>query len=98
MALKNISPSAAPSLDNVCYLCDDDAQALCFCAELPVQSSEYFRAGQSGIKASKVLAIDSEEYNGETRVIYDEIRYVIYRTYLRQDGLTELYLTRKAGD
>jgi hypothetical protein len=65
-----------------------------FCAELPVSSSEFFTAGQSGINPEKLLLIDSEEYDGETSLDYDETKYIIYRNFTRTDGLLELYCRR----
>ena len=39
----------------------------------------------------------SPDYNGAKEVEFDGKRYGIYRTYLRQDELLELYLERKTG-
>lgn len=101
------------SLDNVCYLLsylkpkqDDIGQyipleiikTLCFCAEGSIYSDEFFSAGQQGIKPQIKLIVDSESYNGETDVLYNDIKYSVYRIYVRQDGYTEIYLTKKLGD
>lgn len=110
---KNISSKDNISLDNVCYLVSygestKDSKAntikgkpietLRFCAETSAFSSEFFQAGQKGIKPSTVLLIDSESYGGEEKVKYNDILFSIYRFYLRADGLTELYLSKKIGD
>lgn len=110
MGLKNISSKDTASLDNVCYLiaqtfAEDDIEQriateeemLCFCAELAIPSSEFRNAGQDGIKSEISLLIDSESYNDELIAKYNNVRYAIYRNYPRADGMTELYLTKKAG-
>ena len=111
--IKNISMSDNVSFDNVCYLLsylkpkqDDIGQylpaqiikTLCFCAEGSIYSDEFFAAGQQGIKPQVKLIIDSESYNNETDVLYSDIKYSVYRTYVRQDDYTEIYLTKKIGD
>lgn len=103
-SLKNISDKSNISLDLVCYLqsgpyTEDDIgnqiqtleNRMVFCAELPLNSSEYFNAGQAGIKPEHLLTIDIEEYDGEESLICNDKTYSIYRTYPRSDGLIELY-------
>jgi hypothetical protein len=38
------------------------------------------------------------EYSGEELLKYDDNIYSIYRTYLRDDGRIELYVTLKKGE
>ena len=108
--LKNISDSKYLSLDNICYLIgvtitenklhqqvETETESMRFCAELPVQSNEFFKAGQADIKASKVLMLDSEDYSGEKIVRYNGMKYAVYRTYPRPDSMTELYLQERSG-
>jgi hypothetical protein len=108
--LKSISKNDSISLDLVCYLpsitiSEDEignqiktpVDRLVYCAELPINSSEFYNAGQAGIKPEKLLAVDLEEYDGETSVLYQDIRYNIYRSYPRSDGFIELYCNKKAG-
>jgi SPP1 family predicted phage head-tail adaptor len=98
MGLKNISSKSAPLMDNICYLISDEGtETLCFCAELPVQSNEFFRAGQTGIKPEICLAMDSESYNEQDKIKYNDTQYTIYRIYAREDGITELYCNRRLG-
>ena len=108
--LKNVAKKDSVSLDNVCYFIaqtfvEDDigqqiatnTETLCFCAELPIASSEFFNAGQNGIKSEIALLVDSESYSGETLAKYNDVRYSIYRVYPRSDGMTELYLNKRVG-
>ena len=108
---KNISEKDNLSLDNVCHLIVEiyeknnigkrvlieEKETMCFCAELPVTSNEFFVARQSGIKSEVALLVDSESYNGETITRYNDDKYAIYRTYSRSDGMTELYLSERMG-
>ena len=106
LKLKNISDKESISLDLVCYLrmipiIDNEEQEpvlrQVFCAELSIGSSEFYNAGQSGVKPEHLLVIDNEEYDGETSLVFDDIDFNIYRTYPRSDGLIELYCNKKAG-
>lgn len=99
------------SLDNECKLItveyDEDENGnpvlkketvqILFCAEIPVPSQEFFRAGQAGIKVSKALVVNTSEYGGETIAEYEGKRYSIYRTYPGFDGNCELYLEQRIG-
>lgn len=109
--IKNISKKDNLSLDNVCYLItiaygkDDvgrrisvgETETMCFCAELPVPSNEFFGARQGGIKSEVVLLVDSEGYHDQTIVKYNGSQYAIYRTYPQSNGMTELYLSERVG-
>ncbi|PRT29448.1 phage head closure protein [Bacillus thuringiensis] len=69
-----------------------------FCEEKSIPQSEFFQAGQSGIKASCILIVHSLDYQEETKVKYGEKTYSVYRTYKRDDEKIELYCEVKAGD
>lgn len=62
---------------------------------------EFFAAAQSGFKAECKLTVRYEEYEGqefaELLLHGRKRRLYVYRTYDRDDGKTELYLTSKAG-
>lgn len=98
------------SLDQICYLVkieiiSDDIKCevehkiprRVFCGELPVYSSEISNAGNIGIKAEKLIAIDFEEYNNEKYLIYNSREYTIYRTY-RVGDYIELYCGERIGN
>lgn len=108
---KNSLKIDLPSFDNVCYLISESftsdeignevatkTENMCFCSEAPAYSSEFFSAGQIGIKLQAVLIMDSENYFGEQKVKYNDVVYFVYRTFKRSDNTIELYLTLKAGD
>jgi len=68
-----------------------------FCEQRSVPQSEFFSAGQSGIKPEQVLIVHSLDYRRENKVLFNEIAYDIYRIYQRTDEKTELYCTVKNG-
>lgn len=60
--------------------------------------TEYFKAGQSGMNPEVMLTTAAVNYSGETVIEYKNVRYEVYRTYLRPDtDEIELYLRKKAG-
>ncbi|MDO5559417.1 MAG: phage head closure protein [Oscillospiraceae bacterium] len=69
-----------------------------FCKEKSASGNEFYRAASNDIKAEKVIETDKENYSGQQLLIYEGIKYSIYRTYVRaEDGVIELYCTQKAG-
>lgn len=68
-----------------------------FCNIQSVSQSEWFQGGQNGLKPEYKVTMFAPDYSGQQEVEYKGIKYGIYRTYLRQDELLELYLERKTG-
>ncbi len=62
-----------------------------------VGQAEFFSAAQIGFKAEMRLSVRTEDYEGQTLVIVKHRRYAIYRTYMKDNGKTELYLTDRLG-
>lgn len=91
-----INSSKSKILENFCVLVsDDETMTGIYCGELAVRSSEFYSANQQGIMPEKVLLIHSDEYDYQEKVVYEDIQYTIYRTYVRADGFTEIYLTQR---
>lgn len=64
-----------------------------------VTRSEFFSASRSGLTPEHVLKTAAVNYNGEKNIIYEGVRYSIYRTFQGEDDdEIELYLNRKASD
>ncbi|MFJ7831797.1 phage head closure protein [Peribacillus sp. NPDC097284] len=68
-----------------------------FCEKKPIAQSEFFSAGQSGIKAAQVLVVSIFDYVNEQKLKYKDKVYSIYRIYERSDEKIELYCEVKAG-
>ena len=66
-----------------------------------ITGQEFFNAEGDrgiGIKPKLCIRIRSFEYKGEKLCEYAGVIYSVYRTFDRQDGITELYLSPKAGE
>lgn len=68
-----------------------------FCRIKSVQQSEWFSAGNAGLKSQFRVEVFADDYAGETQIEVDGVRYGIYRTYLGNHDQMELYLERKGG-
>ena len=62
-----------------------------------ISAQEFFRGGEMGIKPEMIVKVWDREYNGETLLEYEGVRYIIYRTYLVSDGRVELYCQKDVG-
>jgi predicted RNA-binding protein associated with RNAse of E/G family len=45
-----------------------------------------------------ILVVDSDSYEKEKLLEYQGKKYGIYKSFMRQDGFTELYVEVNAGD
>ncbi len=68
-----------------------------FCQIDSVRQTEWFSAGQNGLKAQFVVKVFADDYAGESLIEVDGVRYGIYRTFLNAHDQMELYLERKGG-
>ena len=67
-----------------------------FAEKHSVSAQEVYTVGQQGLKSKYKFKVHAFEYNDESFLIYDGVKYVIYRTY-EPDEKTELYAGTKAG-
>ena len=63
-----------------------------------ISMSEFFQAGEIGLKPDYKFTIWLTEYNGQENLRYKSDLYSIYRTYRRKDGRVELYAQKRVGD
>lgn len=68
-----------------------------YCTVESISQSEYLQTFLSGLKPQIKITICWFDYSDEEIIKYNDKRYSIYRTYLRNDERIELYLTTKAG-
>lgn len=68
-----------------------------FCRKESVNRSEFFQAGQNGLKPSCVLIVYTLDYKEEKTIKHNNKVYSIYRTFERKDETIELYCEVKAG-
>lgn len=70
-----------------------------FCAEIPIHSSRKDVARTQGIRLTKCIVVNSDEYSEEILYIgYGGTKYAVYDTYTRPDGYTEITLKERVGD
>ena len=60
-----------------------------------VTMSEFYEAGLQGFKPEFRFSVWMSEYDGQEVLEYNDKVYTIYRTYMRDDGRIELYVTEK---
>ena len=99
-SLRNVQASSSGDilLDNICYFPPYGDADVRFCAELPIQSSEFYQAGIHDIKPTVLLLIDTESDDVTVKKLkYNDTVYSIYRRYDRPSGRTEIYTEIRAG-
>jgi hypothetical protein len=100
-----------PSLDDVCNLLsitstkDELGQAILeekpymvFCSKLSITRAEFNASGSLGHKPDMMLVVDSDAYDQEKYLEYQNVKYSIYKSFRRNDGFSELYCEVKQGD
>ena len=59
-------------------------------------SKEWFEGGRNGLNPVYAFIVRRCEYNNEETVIYNSVRYSIYRTYIKGDRI-ELHTQKEKG-
>jgi SPP1 family predicted phage head-tail adaptor len=90
--------SIVTTKDKLGQFIKDELLTQVFCAELSITRSEFNSAGQMGKKAQKLIIVDGDSYDNQSLLEYEGVKYSIYKSFRRVDGLTELYTETKAGD
>lgn len=67
-----------------------------FANRYSITQRERYEAGALGLDPDYRFDVRMYEYQDEDTLIYNGVRYAIYRTYHKGDNV-ELYVTRKAG-
>ena len=67
-----------------------------FCEVDSITQSEFYQAANAELNPDYKFTIFFGDYEGEPIVIYNGVRYAIYRSYRADDNL-ELYVERKIG-
>ncbi|WP_163102256.1 phage head closure protein [Peribacillus alkalitolerans] len=106
----NIGNAKHISLDDVCFLIsvsytedelgqpiETETERQVFGSKLSISRAEFSAAGQLGHKPLILLIIDSDEYDKENSLKYENQNYRIYKDFMRTDGFTELYCEVKSG-
>lgn len=73
-----------------------DIENTVFCEVASITQTEFYAAADTQLNPEFRFTVFFGDYNGEQIVIYNGVRYSIYRTYRTGDDL-ELYVERKIG-
>jgi len=63
-----------------------------------VSMNEFYQAGMQGFKPEYKFTVWMQEYGNQELIEYNEKLYVVYRTFRRNDGRIELYVTERKGE
>lgn len=63
-----------------------------------ITMNEFYQAGMQGFKPEYKITVWLKEYEGEELLEYNGKLLTIYRTYRRDDGRLELYVTERKGE
>lgn len=63
-----------------------------------VSMSEFYQAGMQGFKPEYKMTVWMTEYSDQELLEYKGKTFDVYRTYRRDDGRIELYVTERKGD
>jgi hypothetical protein len=63
-----------------------------------VGQSEWFEGGRNGLNPEYRMTMFAPDFDGERIIEFDGKQYAIYRTFVRDDEMIELYVERRKGD
>ena len=62
-----------------------------------ITRAEWFEAGRNGMRPDMSFVMMAFDYNGETVIEWDGVRYGVYRTFRGRGDRIELYCERQGG-
>lgn len=74
-----------------------ESQKTVYCEVDSITQTEFYAAADTEIQPDYKFTVFFGDYDGQVVVIYQDLRYTIYRTYRAGDYM-ELYAERKIGD
>ena len=74
----------------------NEVETTVFCEVDSITQTEFYQAADTELNPEYKFTIFFGDYSGQPIVIYNGVRYAIYRTYRADDNL-ELYVERKIG-
>ena len=83
--------------DEVGFPIATETESETFCKVDSITRAEFFNAGKAGLTPEYKITVNAVEYNGQPEVEYEGKRYTIYRTYLTDEDMMELYAEYRSG-
>lgn len=80
------------SLNDEGFEIPTDTKREVFCSVSSISRDEWYEAGRSGLNPSFKFTLFLYDYENESKVIYDNKEYNVYRTYVRKNEMIELYV------
>lgn len=62
-----------------------------------IARAEWFEAGRNGMNPDTTFIMSALDYQGETIIEWNGVRYGVYRTYVGRNERIELYCEKKGG-
>lgn len=90
--------SITTTKDSIGQYIKEETPYMVFCSKLSITRAEFNSSGQLGHKPEIMLLVDSDSYDNERYLNYQNKKYSIYKTFQRVDHYTELYCEVKSGD
>lgn len=84
--------------DKIGQFIKSENKRMIFCSKMSIVRSEFNTAGNLGFKPDLMFLVDSDEYDKETLLEFEDKKYSIYKSFQRVDSFTELYCEVKSGD
>jgi SPP1 family predicted phage head-tail adaptor len=76
-----------------------ETETTVFCNMQSVKETEFFRAAERGVNALYTAVLHDYEYHGERFAEFNGERYLVYRSYVKQDKeVVELTLAQNVRD
>ena len=69
-----------------------------YCQVNSVSRSEWYEGGRSGLNPELQITMFQYDYSNENMLMYNDVVYTIYRTYVRKTDEIELYVERRKGN
>lgn len=63
-----------------------------------VTMSEWFEGGRAGLNPELRMTMFEPDYDEERILVYQNVRYTVYRTYRTKNDMIELYVERREGN
>jgi hypothetical protein len=90
--------SITTTQDSLGQFIKEEKPFMVFCSKLSITRAEFNSSGQLGHKPEIMLIVDSDSYDNERYLNYQNKKYSIYKAFQRVDHYTELYCEVKSGD
>lgn len=83
--------------DDYGVMIPEETQRLVYTDVKSVTMTEWFEGGRNGLNPEYRFDMFAPDYQGEEILIYNDVYYRVYRTYLQRTDIIELYAEKRKG-